>query len=191
MASAQHAGMFSDDDRLQLAGPMAVIGAIAGAQLSAHALAIWPTCSLFWYLNLEVFRSFRDGIDGPAGHWLGDDGLAQSVWIAIPLLGLICTGLMLKFRLPLAIASHLALLYSGLIIYDMAGTSGSATPSDFGASLLSEPSSLVAIAIFLGSLFSSTISHRIYWRQIVLTAHGGEALASYLGGRAAPSQRAL
>jgi hypothetical protein len=71
--------MFFEDDRLRLAGPIAVIGAIAGAQASAHALAAWPTGSLVWYLNLEVFRCFRDGFDGLAGHWLGEDGLAQSV----------------------------------------------------------------------------------------------------------------
>jgi hypothetical protein len=169
-----------DDHRLQLAGPMAVIGAIAGAQLSAQALANWPTCSLFWYLNLEVFRSFRDGFDGLAGHWLGPDGLAQSIWIGIPLVGLICTGLVLKRRLPLAIASHLGLLYSGVIVYDIGSPGGLAVMSSFGMSLVWQPSSLVAVSIFLGSLLSSAISHRIYWREILLGARGGGTVASYL-----------
>lgn len=167
-----------DEDRLQLAGPIAVIGAIAGAQASAQALATWPTCSLFWYLNLEVFRCFRDGFDGLAGDWLGWDGLAQSVWIVIPLVGLIGTGLMLRCRLPLAVASHLGLLYSGWMVYDVGAPSGS-------------PSSLVAILIFLGSLLSSTISHRIYWREILLSAQGGNVVASHLSGRTAPSHRGL
>lgn len=180
-----------DDERLQLAGPIAVIAAIAGAQVSAHALATWPTCSLFWYLNLEVFRCFRDGFDGFAGYRLGADGLVQSVWIGIPLVGLICTGLMLKRRLPLAIASHLGLLYSALIVYDVGVPSEAAVTSDFWVSLFREPSSLVVIPIFLGSLLSSAISHRIYWREILLNGHGGAAVASYLPGRTTHSPQAV
>jgi hypothetical protein len=169
--------MFFDDDRLQLAGPIAVIGAVAGAQLSAHALASWPTCSLFWYLNLEVFRCFRDGFEGLAGQWLAPDGLAQSLFVAVPLVGLIATGLLFKYRLPLAIASHLALLYSGLMLSDIGLLSGSAM-SDFIASLLWAPASLLAVTIFFGSLFSAAMSHRIYWREILLRTHDGP-VASY------------
>jgi hypothetical protein len=177
--------MFFDDDRLQLAGPIAVIGAVAAAQASAYALATWPTCSLFWFLNLEVFRCFRDGFDGFAGHWLGPDGLAQSVWIAIPLVALTGTSLLLKFRLPLAIASHFSLLYSARLIYDIGVPGGSAVTSGFSLSLLWAPSNLVAMTIFLGSLLSSATSHRIYWRDILLSARkGGGAFVTYLPQRA-------
>jgi hypothetical protein len=178
-----------DDDRLQLAGPIAVIGAVAGAQLSAHALATWPTCSLFWYLNLEVFRCFRDGFDGLAGRWPAPDGLAQSLFVAVPLVALIGTGLVLKCRLPLAIASHLALLYSGLMVYDIGALTGSAM-SDFIADLLWAPANLLAMTIFIGSLLSAAMSHRIYWREILLRTHGG-SVVSYFASRTAPAQQAL
>lgn len=181
--------MFFDDDRLQLAGPIAVIGTVAGAQLSAHALASWPTCSLFWYLNLEVFRCFRDGFEGLAGQRLAPDGLAQSLFVAVLLVGLIATGLVLKHRLPLAIASHLALLYSGLMLCDIGVPSGPAM-SDFIASLLRAPANLLAMTIFLGSLFSAAMSHRIYWREILSRTQGG-TVVSYFADRATPAQQAL
>jgi hypothetical protein len=182
--------MLFDDDKLQLAGPIAVIGAIAGAQASAHALATWPTCSLFWYLNLEVFRCFREGFDDLAGRWLGPDGLAQSLWVAIPLAALTGAGLILQRRLPLAIAGHLGLLYSALLVYDIVAPSGSAVMSGFSVNLLCRPAGLIAIPVFLASLLSSAISHRVYWRDILLGAHGSAAVASYFSGRTASAQRA-
>ena len=127
-----------------------------------------------------MFRCFRDGFDGFAGHWLGPDGLAQSVWIAIPLIALIGTSLLLKFRLPLAIASHLSLLYSACLIYDIGAPSESAVMPGFSLGLLWAPSNLVAMTIFLGSLLSSAMSHWIYWRDILLNARNADALVSYL-----------
>jgi hypothetical protein len=147
----------ADDKTLELAGPLFVIGTIACAQVGAHALASWPTSSFLWYLNLEVFRSFQYGVDLGHGWFLGQDGLAQSVWIAIPLLALICAGLALKRRLPLAVASHLSLIYSAFaayqtVVYRLAGSWN--------------PSVFLAAGILLGSILSSTISHRSYWREI-------------------------
>ncbi|MGB7037104.1 MAG: hypothetical protein WBD71_16445 [Xanthobacteraceae bacterium] len=147
----------TDDKTLELAGPIVVIAAIACAQIGAHALASWPTSSLLWYLNLEVFRSFQYGLDVGLDRLLGQDGLAQSLWIMVPLLALICAGLTLRSRLPLAIASHLSLLYSAFaayqtVVYRLAGSW--------------DPSVLLASAILLGSILSSTISHRSYWREI-------------------------
>jgi hypothetical protein len=59
----------------------------------------------------------------------------------------------------------------------------------FAVNLLCGPAGLVAIPIFLASLFSSTISHRAYWRDIPLGAHGSD-VASYFSGRTASAQRA-
>jgi hypothetical protein len=114
--------------------------------------------------------------------------LAQSLWIAIPLSALIGTGFILQRRLPLAIASHLSLLYSALLVYDIVAPSGS---PGFAVNLLCGPAGLVAIPIFLASLLSSTISHRAYWRDILLGAHGSDAVASYFSGRTAAAQQAL
>jgi hypothetical protein len=149
--------------KLLLVGPGTVIGTILAAQLCARALAEWPNSSLVWYLNLQVFRPLRYGID-----LLPGDGLAQSTWIAAPLLTLICIGLLLKCRLPLAIAAHLGLFYSVLILY--------CSESDFPSALASARAlaefqmwadpNLLATATLLLSLMSSVISHREYWREM-------------------------
>lgn len=145
------------DERLELAGPLFVIGAIVCAQMGAQALASWPTSSFLWYVNLKVFRTFQYGVDFGLNRFLGQDGLAQSLWIAVPLIALICAGLCFKNRLPLAIASHLSLVYSALAAYQTVAyrLAGSWDPSVF-----------LAAAILLGSIVSSTISHRSYWREI-------------------------
>jgi hypothetical protein len=154
------------NEKLQLAGPISVVVAIACAELGAQALANWPTSSFLWYLNLEIFRSFRYSFEGIGfTNWLGIDGLAQSLWVAIPLLGLICAGLIARKRLPLAIASNLSLIYSAALLY---GTiveyeSGSLRLSP-GA--LSAPSSILTATILLVSILSTAISHRNYWRDI-------------------------
>jgi hypothetical protein len=145
------------DRTLEIAGPLFVIAAIMCAQMGAHALASWPTSSVLWYLNLEVFRSFQYGIDLGFDRFLGQDGLSQSIWVAAPLFTLICAGLALKSRLPLAIASHLSLIYSAFaayqtVVYRLAGSW--------------DPSVFLASAILLGSILSSTISHRSYWREM-------------------------
>src|ERR1051326_3568320 len=82
--------------KLLLVGPSAIIAMILSAQLCARALAAWPSSSLLWHLNLQVFRPLRYGIDLLPG----GDGLTQSTWIAAPLIALIGIGLVLKSRLP-------------------------------------------------------------------------------------------
>jgi hypothetical protein len=157
-----------NETRLQVAGPISVIATTLCAQLCAHALAQWPTSSIAWYLNLEVFRSLRYGIDVPAAEeCLGGNGLAQSTWIAALLLGLVSLGVLLKSRLPLAIASHFSVIYSALMFcggFDVARSALSfAKTSVYG---LWQPSSFLTFAILLASILSSTISHWGYWREI-------------------------
>lgn len=155
-----------NDEKLLLMGPAAVIGAIVAAQLCARALAEWPSASLVWYLNLQVFRPLRYGID-----LLPGDGLAQSTWVAAPLAALICVGLLLKNRLPLAIAAHLALFYSALILYCSGTMSTPLTTLVLAAApqVWAHPN-LLATAILLLSLMSAMISHREYWREMGLPA---------------------
>src|SRR5579864_7999972 len=140
-------------ERLQVAGPLGVIAAVLCAQLCAQALAQWPTSSAAWYLNLEVFRSLRYGIDFPAAEqWLGGDGLTQSSWIAAPLLGLLGLGHVLKSRLPLALASHLSLIYSALILYGSCDVAAGSSATFVRASALWDPSNLIAVSILLASV---------------------------------------
>ena len=149
-------------EKLLLVGPSAVVGTILSAQLSARALAEWPSSSLFWYLNLQVFRPLRYGID-----LLPGDGLAQSTWIAAPLSALLCIGLVLKSRLPLAIAAHLGLFYSALILYCSGITTAPASSLAAAAGpLVWSGPNVLATAILLLSLISAMVSHREYWREI-------------------------
>jgi len=173
--ACQNPDMFGTE-RLQLAAPICVIGAVVGAQGCAHALATSPTSAFLWYLNLEVFQPIRYGIALPtAEQCLGGDGLAQSTWIAVPLLGLLCAGLLLSSRLPLAIASHLSLIYSAFLLYD--SYDASVSPLTLAtANVLWQPSYLLAVSLLLTSLLSSTASHREYWRELFL---GGGARRSY------------
>jgi hypothetical protein len=158
-----------DNEKLQLAGPIGVIAAVICATAGAHALANWPTSSFLWYLNLEVFQSFRYSLDGiGVGQWLSRDGLAQSTWIAAPMAALVCLGLVLKIRLPLAIASNGSFIYSVLLLYGSYTATHSGTLLDFKLSGLCGPSSILAAAIVFASLISSIASHRSYWREIFL-----------------------
>jgi hypothetical protein len=154
-----------DQEKLLLVGPAALFVYTLAERLGAHALAQWPGASFIWYLNLEVFRPFHHWeILLPFGQMAGESGLTPSTWIAGPLLALVCLGLLLKSKLPLAIAAHFALLCSGLILYcswlTLAGT-----PLD-----RFEPwnaPNFVTVIIFLTSLTSASVSHRLYWRDIL------------------------
>jgi hypothetical protein len=154
-----------DNEKLQLAGPIGVISAIVSAELGAHALASWPTSSFLWYLNLEVFRCFQYSLSGfGVAPWF--DTIDLTILIAIPLILLVCTGLIAKIRLPLAIASNFSLIYSVCLLYGSYLASEASAPGDYTLTLLSRPSWLLAVAVLLVSLFSSAISHRRYWREI-------------------------
>ena len=150
-------------EKLQLVGPSVIIAAIVAAQLCARALAAWPNSSRLWYLNLRVFRPLRYGIDLLPG----GDGLAQSTWIAALLVAFVGAGLLLKSRLPLAIAAHLGVIYSALVLYCSGVTLAPASTLALatGPQVWADPN-LLATAILLVSVMSSAISHREYWCEI-------------------------
>lgn len=149
------------DKTLQLAGPLSVVAMIWCAELSAHALAIWPTSGILWYLNLEVFQSFRYSIDSFGSGRLGNElGLIQSLWLPVGLTCLVASGLVARMKLPLAIASNLSLIYSGVLLY------GGLAANHMQPSDISKPTCFLAAAVLVISLLSSTISHRGYWREL-------------------------
>jgi hypothetical protein len=146
---------------LQLAGPLSVVAMIWCAELSAHALAIWPTSGVLWYLNLEVFQSVRYSIFSfDAGRFGNELGLGQSLWLPIALTSLIASGLVARMKLPLAIASNLSLIYSGTLLY------GGLAANHMQPSDISRPTCFLAASVLVISLLSSTISHRSYWRDL-------------------------
>jgi hypothetical protein len=153
-----------NNEKLQIAGPVGVIGAVACAQLGARALAYWPSSPLLWYLNLEVFRPVQYSFLAEKGLDLGD--VAQTLTVAAPLFALICIGLITKIRFALALASNMSLLYSALLLY--ASYLANSPIVQMGAKLkaLWAPSFFLAVSVLLVSFLSSAISHRTYWREI-------------------------
>jgi hypothetical protein len=154
-----------DEEKLLLVGPAAVFGYALAARVCAHALAAWPSSSFIWYLNLEVFRplhyleNFSPMIETPGG-----GQLTQLGWIVAPLIALICIGLVFRNKFPLAIAAHLSLLYSGVILY--CNSIALSAVSAERAELWRAPGFLAAV-VFLASFISASISHRLYWREIL------------------------
>lgn len=159
--------MIRDERFQQLAGPIIVVGAIFCAELAAHALAIWPTSSFLWYLNLQVFQPIRHSFASLAiGNWLGiGKGSAQAIWLPVAAFGLVGLGLTKRTRLALAIASNLSFIYSAALLYYAFVTNAEGWGS-FRLSGLQSPSCALAAAILVISLLSSTVSHRNYWRQM-------------------------
>lgn len=153
-----------NNEKLQLAGPMGVIVALAGAEFGAHALAYWPSSPLLWYLNLEVFRPVQYSFVAENGLALGE--LTRTLSVAVPLLALICTGLLARNRFPLALASNLSLLYSGFLLYGSYVANCPAAEAGVKLAALWAPSFLLAVAVLLAAFLSSAISHRSYWREI-------------------------
>lgn len=157
-----------DDQRLQLLGPLCLIAAFMGAELSARALGNWPASPFLWYANLELFRSFREAPDALGGlQWLNAAGLTPPLAIAIALAALIGLGVATRNRLPLAVASNFSLIYSACTLYMGFPAGDLAALRGVGLAALLSPSNGLAMTILLASILSSTVSHRIYWREIL------------------------
>jgi hypothetical protein len=160
----QNAAM-PNEEKLQLAGPIAVIVTVTAAQLGAHALAYWPSSSVLWYLNLEVFRPVQYSFIGEGISGLDNSG--QLFWIVVPLVAMLSAGVASKIRLPLAIASNISLLYGGLLLYGSYLAGGLTQEMRPFLESLCTPSSLLALTALLTSIVSTAISHRTYWRELL------------------------
>jgi hypothetical protein len=154
------------NDKYQVIGPVAVIATVMSAQFGAYALATWPASSTLWYLNIEVFRPIDYGL-AFEDRLLGPGGLAQMLCVVASLLGLIGIGIFTKCRLPLALASHLSLIYSGFLLFCCYVANHPFGGSSLKFSALWGPSLLLAMSVFLSSFLSSAVSHRSYWREML------------------------
>jgi hypothetical protein len=102
-------------DKIQLMGPLVVAVAVLSAEGTAYALALTPSSSLLWYLNLEVFSIFRK-----SRSYLGDfAGMPFAQWLLIagPIAALAVAGLASRQRLVTAIASNLSFVYAAFLAY--------------------------------------------------------------------------
>jgi hypothetical protein len=75
-------------------------------------------------------------------------------------------GLMMRNRLPLAIASNLSLIYSAALLYSSVIEYGTAVHLRVNLGGLVTPAGVLALTILLVSIWSTAISHRSYWRDI-------------------------
>jgi hypothetical protein len=155
----------ADNKNLQLAGPVGVIAAVACAEFGAHALAYWPSSSLLWYVDLEVFRPLQYSF-GAANERSAFGDLAQILCVVAPLLALTCVGMITGLRLPLALASNMSVLYSAALLYGSYVADSPAAGTGGKLAALWAPSFFLAVFILLAAFLSSAISHRAYWREI-------------------------
>jgi hypothetical protein len=153
-------------ERLQLAGPIGVIAAVACAEFGAHALAYWPSSSLLWYVDLEIFRPLQYGFEAPYEHLAFGD-LAGTFCVVGPLLTLIGLGLVSGRRFPLALASNLSFLFSAALLYGSYVAERPVTAAMYDLGGLWAPSFVIGLSISLTAFLSSVISHRAYWREIL------------------------
>jgi hypothetical protein len=153
------------NERLQLAGPIGVIAAVACAEGGAHALAYWPSSPLLWYVDLEVFRPLQYTF-AAANERLAFSDLAQTLCVVAPLLALICIGLITGRKFPLAVASNLSFLFSAALLYGSYLADCPVVGTNSALSTLWAPSFLFALSVLLAAFISSAASHRAYWREI-------------------------
>jgi hypothetical protein len=154
-----------DNEKLQLAGPIGVIAALGCAECGAHALAYWPSSSLLWYVDLEVFRPLQYSF-AAANERLALGDLAQTLFVVGPLLALICLGLITGRRFPLALASNLSFVCSAALLYGSYVADSPVAGLQRDLSALWAPSFFLALSILLAAFMSTAISHRAYWREI-------------------------
>jgi hypothetical protein len=154
-----------DNEKLQLAGPIGVIAALACGECGAHALAYWPSSPLLWYLDLEVFRPLQYSF-AAAHERMAFGDLAQTLCVVTLLLTLICVGLITGRRFPLALASNLSFVFSAALLYGSYIAERPASGIQHDVSALWAPSLFFALSILLTAFLSSAISHRAYWREI-------------------------
>jgi hypothetical protein len=169
--------------KLEIAGPIAVITTLAASQLAAYALANWPTSTVLWYLNLEVFRAVQysylnleifGGVEhsnlatlATVAQGVLNDQAPPALLIIGIFFALVGFGLICRVRLAVALASNLSLLYSSLLLFGAyIASSPMAVGLRFSTSELGTPALFVAGAVFFVCLISSVMSHRSYWRAI-------------------------
>ena len=150
---------------LQVVGPAVLFAAIAMAEGCAYALAQFPSSSWLWYLNLEVFRLFQKS-HAVLGGFI-DLPFSQLWLVAFPLIVSAFAGLYLRYRLLIALASNLSLVYACFIVYSWYNLQYSVMSASLHAIPLPDSTDLLLFAILaLASLLSSFVSHLFYIREL-------------------------
>jgi hypothetical protein len=151
--------------KLQLAGPLALFGAILAAEAAAWALAYTPASELLWYFNLKWFAAFQRS-HGMISAYISVD-YAQLLAVALPLLIMALFGYASGRQLPLAVASNLSFVYASFLAYawcDLANAPETAAITSID--LPTGPDRYLFMVLIGASLVSFVISHLLYLRSV-------------------------
>jgi hypothetical protein len=150
--------------KLQLIGPILLLAGIAGAEVTALALAHAPASQVLWYLHLNVFGPFRQGND-ILGAYI-DLAHGQLILIGLPLVLVACGGIHFRRMLPVAVASNLSFVYASFLLYAWSAHEPVRTASLAGIGDVTAPDVYWRAALFGCALLSFAASHIIYIRNI-------------------------
>jgi hypothetical protein len=151
--------------KLQFLGPSVLFAATLAAELAARALSYAPSSGTLWFLNLEMFRIFRRS-EGMLGEFVDIHGF-QLFGIALPIFLLACFGLTLRYRLPLALASHLSFAYAAFLLVSWQSPTTSTTQASLVPIAVPSGAGFYMLFGIVGScLLSLAISHLLYLRAV-------------------------
>jgi hypothetical protein len=147
--------------RLQILGPLALVAAITGAELAAIALAHDPSSEWLWYINLHMLLVFQRS-QAVLSYYVDLQG-AQFVLIALPLILLCGLGVLLKSKLPLALASNLSFVYAAfLVVAWNLGRSSPMQASLVEMSMPTGPGAYLISTLIISTLLSLAVSHALF-----------------------------
>jgi hypothetical protein len=155
--------------KLQIAGPLALFVAVAGAEGAAWALAQSPTSEWLWFVNLKVFGLFQKS------HYLVSESITlpyAQLLIALLLVAAALVGMALKNRLAVSLASNLSFFYvcaTGFAAYQMEPLSPAASLNvqsfaSSGAMVPTGPDACALLILLAVTLPSFVITHLVYFR---------------------------
>lgn len=155
--------------RLQLIGPALLFAALLGADGAAYALAMFPSWSFLWRLNLDWFGIFQKADYVLSGYV--DVAYFQLLFIGLPLIVMAGCGFICRRRLMLAIASNLSFVYASFLILSWYINEQSWKQTSLQAAsfqlVVPEGPDLGIIGALLGaSLLSLIVSHMSYLRAV-------------------------
>jgi hypothetical protein len=149
--------------KLQFLGPLALFVTTLCAELAARALEYAPGSEFLWFVNLRMFGIFQRSY-AALSEVVDVEGF-QLFGIALPIFALACFGLVMKSRLPLALATHLSFGCAGLLVlFWQTPGPPTAQASLVGIAVPSGAGLYVLLSIMGTCLLSFAISHLLYIR---------------------------
>jgi hypothetical protein len=151
--------------KLQFLGPLALFTATLCAELAARALQYAPSSEVLWFINLRVFGIFQRSY-ASLSYLVPVDGF-QLFGVALPIFALACIGLAARSRLPFTVATHLSVVYAGLLVFSWQVGVPTVTQASFGTMAVPSGVGLYVMATILGTcLLSFAVTHLLYFLAV-------------------------